>query len=426
MNIKNIKIHVAVILLSLVYSVDSPAMLANGSGSNIGIDGTMTTPDFYMSVTQPVTTAISLLSTSIQTAVRNLSMTVEATGKAQMAHIEKIHEADRSNQLEIERQKVITQRSMNGAYLPAGNTCADRTAAATGSVTDQTVAYQSARYGNAMRVRASKAPDAREQLYSIAKNHEIYYCDKKTDPLQCNGQKQPGKTVKTTDGDMPMPDGDTSAKSLFDGAGDDKHLANLTFTQGQEEAANAFINNMIDSGDTPRALSPAEAVTSEGQIYQGLKLAYESRIDMSRMAMANILAARTHIADSDNLVKAMQDTIPANDYGMKDYLDDRVKKMQKYSPSFNDTTPISPMELLDIQVKMRSDNAGWMTYINNAERDQVAKEQAIMTSLLLRIQYMQLRNQEVQVALQAVASAESAKANMIPRINAAAHGLSNN
>lgn len=417
------KNRIVVALIALIYSsASSAALVGTCSGVNIGIDGTMTTPDFYQSVTQPVTSAISSLSTSLTSSiqtnlnqtVRDLSKVIEATGKAQMAHIEKIHEADRTNTLEVEKQKVITQKSMDGAYLPAGNTCADRAAAATASASDGTVAYQAKRYGAAMRYRAAKAPDTREQLNDAVENHRIYYCDPATDPLRCNGHA-PAKTFSKNGKQITMPDADSSAKTLFDGAGNGEHISNLTYVPEQMDAAGAYINSALAVGDTPRALSPAEAKTDEGQVYQGLKLAYEARISLSREVLLQIQGSRAPIEGSDQLLQGMVDSTSA-DYGMKDYVQGRVKEIQKFQ-AFNSSPKVSPMELLDIQVKSRSDNPGWLAYINNAERDQVVKEQTVMMSLQLRMQYMQLRQQEMTSALLAINSAETTKANLLPKIN---------
>ena len=409
-------------IIALYVTPAGAAIVGTCSGVNIGIDGTMTTPDYYQSVTQPVVSAISSLSstitTSLQTSLRQtgatLSQVVEATGKNQTSHLEKIHEAERINTLEVKKQEIITQKSLDGGYLPGGNTCADRSAASVAAVADQTVAYQSKRYGTAMRFRAAKAGGSREQLNEVVENHRIYYCDPATDPLRCNGHT-PVKTYSKEGNVVNMPDADSSSKSLFDGAGNGEHISNLTYVPEQMDAAGAYINSTISAGDTPAALSPAEAKTDEGQVYQGLKLAYESRISLSREVLLEIQGSRAPIAGSDQLLNNMLETT-SSDYGMKDYLQHRINEIKKFN-WFSRAAQVSSLELLDIQVKGRSDNPGWLAYINNAEKDQIAKEQAVMMSLMLRMQYMQLRQNEKTAALLAISSAEAAKANLLPKID---------
>lgn len=417
------KLKIIFIAITLIYSSGAFAALAGTcSGVNIGIDGTMTTPDYYTSVTQPVTSAISSLSSSLTNSLkmnlqqtgRDLSQAVEATGKNQMSHLEKLHEAERTNTLEMKKQEIITQKSMDGGYLPAGNTCADRSAASVATVSEQTIAYQAKRYGSSMRFRAAKAGGSREQLNEVVDNHRIYYCDPATDPLRCNGHV-PAKMYSKDNKPVTMPDADSSSKSLFDGAGNGDHISNLTYVPEQMDAAGAYINTTIAAGDTPAALSPAEAKTDEGQVYQGLKLAYEARISLSREVLLEIQGSRAPIAGSDQLLNNMLETT-SSDYGMKDYLERRINEIKKFD-WFSKAAQVSPIELLDIQVKSRSDNAGWLAYINNADRDQVVKEQAVMMSLMLRMQYMQLRQSEKTAALQAISSAEAAKANLLPKID---------
>lgn len=329
---------------------------------------------------------------------------------------------DRINSVEVEKQKLITTQSYNGAYLPAGNTCADRAAANVSAAADATVTYTSKSFGVAAKRSVAKAPAPKDQLANAVKEHRTDYCDPKTDPKRCDGNA-PTNTYEKDGKRVSMPDGDTDSKSLFDGAGDEtKAEGNLTYTKEQSIAAAAYVKNAIDSGDTPRGLSAAEFDTEEGRAYHGLKLAFESRVGLSRNILTDIHSARAPIKGSEGLLDEMV-SATSTDFNMREYITNRQNEIKKFG-QFKSRAPVSPMEIIDIQVKSRSDNAAWWKYINNAAPDQVRKEQAVMMAIGLRMQYMQLRQSEMLSAIQAINAAEATKANMQPRLQSALNNLS--
>lgn len=344
----------------------------------------------------------------INQSINGLSVNLSAANEAHF----KMMQAQAATNLQTQ---VVEQQSLNGAFLGAANTCAVQAGASSATVADMTTAYTAQRYATAAAVRQAKAPPTADQLAGGVVNHRIYYCNPDTDPKKCSDGTAAANVPLAGGGKVDLKDADVKAKSLFDGVGDGTgNTTNLTYTKDQMDASHAFIDNVIAVGDAPKGLSPTEFDTVAGKSYHGLQLAYTARLDLSRQTLEEIASARSPIPGSDQTLKAMLDNT-SSDYGMKGYIQDRINMIKKFS-QFSGTPQVSPIELLDIQVKSRSDNAGWMSYINIATSDQVRREQVMIAALSLRMQYMQMRQSERIAAMQAITSAETAKANMLPRL----------
>lgn len=310
---------------------------------------------------------------------------------------------------------------VNGAYDGAAGICAHTAAAAAGVVGDKAVAYTAQRYTRGAAVRASTAGSFKEQLNDVQQSHRDQYCDPETDPKRCvNSALSPAKPslkVKTSDGDVSLANADVDAKTLFNGSGGgskQSNRANLTFTQANMDAAGALNENIISSGDNPRALSGAEFDTPDGKTYEGLRLAYLARRSVAETILAEILAERAPIEGSKEILTALEKNTPKE---LRPYITGRIN----YIKSFNEfaTNPkISPLELMDIQVKSRIDNPDWLSFVNTAPTMQLQREQVIMQALALRMQYMDIRRKEELAVLASITASESLKANMLPRLQA--------
>jgi hypothetical protein len=255
---------------------------------------------------------------------------------------------------------------------------------------------------------AGNAPSIPEQQALVDDIHHHTYCNPDTDPEKCKN----GRTEKNEKGEDMM-DADKSSESLFSGAGVPGRTEDLTFTPKQLEAAEKYIKNVIDSADTPRKLTPSEYDTAEGKKYEGLRTVYESRMSLARNVLIDIKSQRTPMKDSSEILDAIRDGSPVGGAG---YINNRVARLLGWDPDGN----ISPLELMDIDIRRRVDNPAWYEAINtSADQVSLLREQTFMLAMLLKMQYMQMRQHEVTAALEATSSAESTKANMKPKLDEA-------
>jgi hypothetical protein len=301
------------------------------------------------------------------------------------------------------------------ALQPAADACASAATAAYAPSVTQNYQYHKSMAGYRGALRAGNSPDGADQKKQVQSNHFNFYCDPNTDPAQCVGAKAPqdnGSTKKEL-----MISADQRAGTLFGGAGAPGHVTNLTYTQQQQQAAQDYISNAVDGTDAPRKLSAAEYNTPQGQQYEGLRIAYESRLSLSRDAMEYVLASRTPIPGSHQTVN---DMVTADGGASASYinarLNDPVSGILMYSPSGD----VSQMQLLDLEVGRRVDNPDWYKIMNtNSDTNALLRELVFMSALQLKMQYMRLREGEYTASIAAVNAAEAAKTNMKERLNSA-------
>jgi hypothetical protein len=301
------------------------------------------------------------------------------------------------------------------ALQPAADACASAATAAYAPAVTQNYQYYKSMAGYRGAYRAGNGAAAPDQKRAVQSNHFNFYCDPNTDPNACNGAKPPQTNGSTKN--EPMISADQRAGTLFGGAGSPGHVANLTYTQQQQQAAQDYISNAVDGTDAPRKLSAAEYNTQQGQQYEGLRIAYESRLSLSRDAMEYVLASRTPIPGSHQTVN---DMVTADGGASASYinarLNDPVNGILMYSPSGD----VSQMQLLDLEVGRRVDNPDWYKIMNtNSDTNALLRELVFMSALQLKMQYMRLREGEYTASIAAVNAAEAAKANMKERLNSA-------
>lgn len=330
-----------------------------------------------------------------------------------------------SSNAEIATQ--MEQRQVNAAKLqeklkvqknqqPAVDACGSQSLAAfSGSVLDLQKSIASS-YRAGGRTRAGNAPSSGDQQIAGTASHRETYCNKDTDPKKCSDvtPASPGRE-----------DADVKPESLFDGSGSNGgkvKTEDLSFGTTQILDAKAYINQSIDNGDSPRRLSAVEFDTDAGRKYEGLRIAYEARIGMSRGVLSDVLASRTPIQGSSNILKAIKDGSPM---GGTDFITEREAKIKANKD--NTSGLVSPMELLDIEVERRVSNPAWYESIDTSS-DQVSllREQTMMMALMLKMQYRTFRQNEIAGVVNAIQSAESVKANMRPKLIEAERGIANN
>lgn len=285
---------------------------------------------------------------------------------------------------------------------PATDACGGQTSAAYAkSVVEISQAIKS-NYGARARARSGGAPSASEQAVQTNNSHAQAYCDPKTAPGgRCDTAPMRDRTTGKS-----LASADVAAdESLFSG--------NLTHTPDQIEATSKYIANIIDSGDAPRKPTRDEYGTREGKTYEGLRQIYLARISMAQSALNDIAAMRTAVPGSRRILDEIKAGSPA---GGVAYLNAREAELMRYSPNRD----ISPLELMDIEVRRRADNPAWYEAVNTQMNPAaLAKEQTLMLAMLLKMQYMQYRYGEVLAAINSQQSVEAAKAGMRDKLTQA-------
>lgn len=292
---------------------------------------------------------------------------------------------------------------------PATDACGGQTSAAYAkSVVDVSQAIAS-RYKAGARQRSGNAPATPEQALMAENTHARTYCDSETAPGK-TCQVQPKRDSISGE---PLKAADVKAESLFAGAGEDGRKGNLTYSQDQVEAARQYINNVIDTSDAPRKPTPSEYSSPEGKKYEGLRQVYMARVSMAQDTMSNILAMRTPVPDSKRILDEIKAGSPV---GGADIIAEREAEVRRYSRNGD----LSPLELLDLEVRRRVDNPAWYEAINTqANPASLAREQTFMLAMMLKMQYLQYRQGEGLAALNAQQSVEAAKTGMRDKLTQA-------
>lgn len=375
---------------------------AFGPGAVTQMAGTVTTAT-TAAVTTPLSAVIGDAINGLKTMLISAQQTIATNAQQQ--------------QTANEQHNYAAQQA--AAFQPAADACASATAAAMAQAVTQNASYNRSVAGYRGHVRAGNAPSSADQRRQLQSNHLNYYCDANTDPNGCAKAPLPqtnGSTKKEQ-----MISADERAGTLFGGAGAPGHVANLTYTTQQQQAAQDYISNAVDGTDAPRKLSPAEYNTPQGQQYEGLRIAFESRMSLSRDALEYVLASRTPIPGSNATIK---DMISADNGGTggasASYINSRLNDPNNgillYSPSGD----VSQMQLLDLEVGRRVDNPDWYKLMNTSmDTNALLREMVFMSALQLKMQYMRLREGEYTAAIAAVNAAEAAKANMRARLSEA-------
>lgn len=441
MNAMNLKLKKSTkaTLLTLALMVHAPASnaaLVNGNGADIMVTefmppAALQLATLFGSITAAITASIGTVATpgALTNPIANPMVANFATINGTLMGIQadqKITQAESSKQLveQLRNNQVAAPTQIaatNGVFMGAPTTCAEVASVNVATVAEQTVAYQNQKYSSGSRSRLSKAGTPQDQVKEQTDQHRKSYCDPATDPKKCTDQSGTTASVPVAGGSVKLLDADVKSSSMFTGTGDGKTtFSNLTFTKEQMAAARAFSENTISVGDTPRGLSPAELNKPEGKVYHGLKLAYTARISMSQDVLSDIISFREPIQGSDDTLKAMLDSTTSNN-GLSQYIQGRIDAIKKF---YEFSTPkVSAIELLDIQVKSRTNNPGWIAFVDTALPAQLARESVLMQAASLNLQYMLYRQNEKIMALQAITAAESAKTNTLPRVQAALNAI---
>ncbi len=304
----------------------------------------------------------------------------------------------------------------------APDACASISRAAYSQSVKDNAAYQKNVYAHRGQVRLGNQPAPADQARQAQAINFNEYCDPSIDPSGCGG----GKVTPATNGNSAAPEqmvgADMQASTLFQGGGAPGHVTNLTFSKttasspNQEGAAQDYINNLMGV-DAPRKISQQEYQTPQGQVYEGLRVAYLARMSLAQQAFTSVLANRMPMPGSAQIVQAM---MQSDGGASANYISQRLAKIQQYSPSGD----VSPMELLDMEVGRRVDNPDWYTLINTtSDTNALLREQVFMTAQLMKMELMRIKSDELRTALEALAASQEVKQNMKPKLDAAEQAI---
>ena len=396
-------------------------VLSNSVGASGPTIVTAYTPpalqELTMSIATPVVTGLSSPTSGLIMAIGTAANGL----KDAITSLQQIAVQAQANQMKaIATVQNATQVYRNMQSAP--DACASISRAAYSQSVKANAAYQKSIYAHRGQVRLGNAPapaDAARQTQAINFNE---YCDPSIDPSGCGG----GKVTPMTNGNSVAPEqmagADMQASTLFQGAGAPGHVTNLTFSKAaggspnQEGAAQDYINNLLGV-DAPRKISQQEYQTPQGQVYEGLRVAYLARMSLAQQAFSSVLATRIPIAGSAQIVQAM---MQSDGGASANYIAGRLAQIQQYSPNGD----VSPMELLDMEVGRRVDNPDWYTLINTtSDTNALLREQVFMTAQLMKMELMRIKSDELRTALEALAASQEVKQNMKPKLDAAEQAI---
>lgn len=376
-------------------------------------------------VTAAVGTAASSISAAISTAATALggmltkidSDIVKAISRqsqvqtAQQSEIAQIH----NDEAVSTARKVAAANAELAAESPVG-ACGSRSIGQLQALSNHADAMVANAIGTKRAVRYRRSGSSGAQLFDTMKTHANKYCssDDVTQGI-CDSVAPNG-----------MANADVKAATLFGGAGAESKSTiggrgeTLTFDAEQQEAAQVFTSNVVDSGDSPRKLSPAEAQSSQGREYEALRLVYEARSSIPASQLDRIVARRTPIPGSGDVfverflpTKANPSNAdPVTASFAKAYFsgltEDQIRKRG-----------VSSLDLMKFDVDRRYANPAWYQQINNTNDTALLREIAIMMAASLNYQYENFRDREVTSSIAATTALDSLKKEMRPRLEKA-------
>ncbi|MFL9903328.1 conjugal transfer protein TraW [Paraburkholderia fungorum] len=223
------------------------------------------------------------------------------------------------------------------------------------------------------------APAVEASRRASAAIHESTYCNANEVALG-----YPGCTTST------MPDGDSNADSLYDGAGMPGKVADLTFTPQETEAARAYERMSIDP-EPPQNITKAEAGTEVGKLYIAMQKAYQANISSAQNSMNAIIADRAPFPGSAQLIT---DINQSSDSAQKYY-------SVSASPVAKSTGTMSLAELEEFEAGRRWRNPYWQVEMGAvADPTKLSREQLFTTAFMADINYQNFqRQQHIEVLL---------------------------
>jgi len=320
--------------------------------------------------------------------------------------------ADAKNVQQVANAKNLAMAKAAINLQPPPNACGSRSVAQYAGAMHQGKVAVAGAMSAADHIALKNSPPPQVQNVQTAANHAKKYCNASTDP-DCPS----GSTPSTNGHGEPMVNSDTEAATLFTGAGDNtqaSHQAALTYTTQQIQAAQDFIHNGTQSGDTPPKLSGGNATTDSGRQYEGLRLAYEARTGIAQSVLDDILASRTPLPGSSNVLDAINSTALDGSPGVGTWLQNRIAKIKSEASG-----GISDAALLNLSVEKRYSNPDWYKEVNETTGDGLIKELLYSVATLTEVEYRRYALEEKTAALQAETALGAIKSEMLPELSQA-------
>lgn len=386
--------------------VDAPALAAITSLGTALATATSTVSAAIASSTSSIILQLNRMDTDIVSAISAQSK-IASSLAAETAQIQ-------SDEAVSTARKVVAANAELAAESPVG-ACGSRSIGQLQALANHADAMVANAIGTKRAVRYRRSGSAGSQLFDTIKTHANKYCS--TDDVAqgiCDSVAKNG-----------LANADVKAATLFGGAGAESKSTiggrgeTLTFDADQQEAAQIFTSNIVDSGDSPRKLSPAEAQSSQGREYEALRLVYEARSSIPASQLDRIVARRTPIPGSgdvfverfmsvNNKDNADQVTVAFAKAYFSGLTTDQLRKRG-----------VSSLELMKFDVDRRYANPAWYQQINTTNDTALLREIAIMMASMLNYQYENFRDREVTSAIAATAALDALKKEMKPRLEKA-------
>lgn len=335
---------------------------------------------------QEITTAITSLGTTLQTALMEIDNDVGAIGAKQAGSSVMAANTQREMTAQVQQQNEIdnTLRETELPLDPCATSGSNYAMQAVHSVNTTASNYRPG--GNATvssaplsKALSSYAPSLEASRRASTAIHEATYCNANEVALG-----YPGCSTSS------MPDGDANADSLYSGAGTPGKDVDLTFTSQEIEAARAY-ERMSINPEPPQYITKAEANTEVGKLYIAMLKAYQANVSSAENTLNNLIAARAPFPGSAQLI---QDINSSSDSAAQ-YFNANA------SPVAKSTGTMSLAELEDFEAGRRWRNPYWQIEMGAvADPTKLAREQLYTTAFMADMTYQNFqRSQRMEVLL---------------------------
>lgn len=185
----------------------------------------------------------------------------------------------------------------------------------------------------------------------------------------------------------------------------------LSFNPNQAAAALKFLENLGSGADNAPALPPVYTLSKAGAEYEALRRVYHSRISIGDEALSAIFARRVPSVILFEGGKTIVDIYKADPI-MSEFANNYFLSKTKH---------LSQADRLNFEIQSRRNNQKWIKSLvgNNATTPMLLKEIALMMSMQLELSYIQIRDNERLLAVNAVNSMSQVRQEMMPLIKAA-------
>lgn len=352
---------------SLIFWLSAAAMLVVTNCAYAQCDGCVVAA--VNTGAQAITGAISSVGSGLSTLLSEIDNDIAAVGAKQAGSEAMGANTQREMAAQVQQQSEI-DKTLQETELPIDPCATSGSNYAMQAVQNVHATASSYRPGGSGSPPASPplakalngpAPAVEASRRASAAIHEATYCNANEVTLG-----YPGCSTST------MPDGDSNADSLYDGAGLPGKAADLTFTPQEIEAARAYERMSLDP-EPPQNITKAEANTEVGKLYIAMQKAYQANASSAENVMNTIIAEHTPFPGSAQLIS---DINSSSDSAQKYY-------NSSASPVAKSTGTMSLAELEDFEAGRRWRNPYWQVEMGAvADPTKLAREQVFTIAFM--------------------------------------------